>query len=499
MEVALRSTGGAGGAAVAAALVVTVVWMASEVIRRGRSRLPPGPWGLPVIGNLLKLVGGELPHRAMARLSKKYGPIVFLKLGAAPTILVSDCDLAKACLSGHNDKVFASRPSMEITRRLCFGQCAGIAMAPFGEEWRQARRLCSMQLFTTRRVNEFQTSRKSEIITLVRRIERQIGDPVNVTQAIATLSESITCKMLLGKSLAEVGDEKLGIDMQMLVHRMTELFHIPIIGDFIPALEFLDRKTKVALDEVHTGFDTLISKLIHERQQRPLGSPQVILDVLLDNLDANRAKTIMMELIGAGIDTSATTLDWAMAELVGNPRAMRRMQEELDGVTKGDSRMIEEEEIGSLVYTKAVLKETMRLHAPVPLLLPHMSTEECYVGGYRIPKGCRLLINVWAIGRDPKSWEEPEKFSPERFLTETGSLFDVRGQNFELLPFGSGRRICPGMPLALPLILSTLVNLVHTFDWHLHPDHPLDMSERFGVVANRAHPLMAIPKLRHSF
>ncbi|MCO5598117.1 hypothetical protein L7F22_052209 [Adiantum nelumboides] len=497
-EATLRATGGGGTAVAAAVVVVAVVWVASEVLRRKRCRLPPGPWGLPVVGNLLTLVGNELPHRALTTLSKKYGPIVFLKLGAVPTILISGCDLAKACLTGHNDKVFASRPTMEVTRRLGFGQCAGIAMAPFGDDWRQARRLCSMQLFTTRRVNDFQPMRRSEIIALVGKIEGQVGQPVNLTQAIASLSEAMTCKMLLGKSLSEIGDQTLGIDMQMLVQRMTDLFQRPIIGDFIPALGFLDRKTKVALDEVHTGFDILISKLIDERQQRPARSLEVILDVLLDNLDANKAKTIMMELIGAAIDTSATTLDWAMAELVRNPKAMRRMQKELDEVTKGEDRMIEEEELGSLVYTKAVLKEAMRLHTPVPLLLPHLSTETCHVGGYCIPKGCRLLVNVWAIGRDPKIWDEPQDFKPERFLTKTGSLMDLRGQNFELLPFGSGRRLCPGMPLAIPLILCTLANLVHTFDWHLHPNHPLDMSERFGAVANRAHPLLAIPKLRHN-
>ncbi|KAI5056284.1 hypothetical protein GOP47_0028102 [Adiantum capillus-veneris] len=497
-EAWLLSRGGEAvlvAAAAAATLLIAVVW---QLIRRGRGscRLPPGPRALPVVGNLLELMGGELPHRAMAKLSKKYGPIMFLKLGVVPTVVVSDTTFAKACLSGPNDKVFCSRPSMEVTRRLAFGQSSGISMAPYGAEWRHARKLCSVQLFTSKRVREFEPIRSGEIMALVRRIELQVGQPLNLTQAIASLSEATICKILLGKPMAEISDATLGIDMAMLVRRMIDLFIVPMLGDFIPALGFLDRKLKANLDEVHAQFDTLISQLIHERQQRLPSSPEVIVDVLLENLEREHAKTIIMELMSASIDSSSTTMDWAMAELVRTPQAMSRLQMELDCVTKGESRMIKEEELRHLVYLQAVLKETMRLHPPGPILTPRMSIEECKVGGYIIPKGSTLLTNMWAIGHDPKIWEDPEKFMPERFLTEKGELIDFCGQHFELLPFGTGRRICPGLPLAIASIQSTLANLVHSFEWILPHGHYVNLEEKFGIVSTRAKPLMVIPQMR---
>ncbi|MCO5564848.1 hypothetical protein L7F22_018516 [Adiantum nelumboides] len=500
------TSGVAAGILTAAAVVVLAVsWIVSDALSRRWGRLPPGPVGLPVIGNFLELMGSKgLPHRAMARLSRKYGPILFLKLGQAPLVLVSDQRLAKACLTGSNDKIFAGRPQMESIRRLAFGECPGIAMTPYGDAWRHVRKLCSLQLFTTRRVSEFEPLRRSEVMALVRRIKEQAGkkqEAVNLTQALNSLAEAVTSGLLLGKPLAEIGGGEAGVNMLTLVQRMTDLFQAPIIGEFIPALGFLDRGTRAALDQVHVGFEKLFSQLIPERQRRCPDSPQVILDVLLDNLDEDWAKSILMELIAAASDTSAATLDWAMAELVASPQAMKRLQEELDEVVAGEAatdRLIEEAELGKLVYLKAVLKETMRLHPPVPLLVPHMSMETCYVDGYKIPKGCRLLVNAWAIGRDPASWpDRPEHFIPERFLTPEGALIDFRGQHFELLPFGSGRRICPGLPLALPLIESTIANLVHTFDWYVPSDRSIDLSERFSTVASRASPLFAIPQLRH--
>lgn len=186
-------------------------------------------------------------------------------------------------------------------------------------------------------------------------------------------------------------------------------------------------------------------------------------------------------MMGASIDTSATVIEWAISELIRHPQVMKKLQHELKKVV-GMNRIVEESDIESLDYLDMVVKETLRLHPPAPLLLPHESIEDCTVGGFHIPRKSRVIVNAWAIGRDPHAWADPEKFIPERF---EGTSIDVRGHDFQLVPFGSGRRGCPGMQLGLIVIQLVLAQLAHCFDWEL-PDNmspsELDMSEEFGLT-----------------
>ena len=184
-----------------------------------------------------------------------------------------------------------------------------------------------------------------------------------------------------------------------------------------------------------------------------------------------------------------------MSELLANPHVLAKLRAELDQVV-GIERCVNESDIPNLSYLQAVTKETFRKHPPAPLLVPHMSSEATQVGGYMIPKGTRLFVNVWAIGHDPKVWKDPEVFMPERFLCidDEANAVDVKGQHFELLPFGSGRRICPGMSLAMSIVHLTLSTLVHTLEWELPPGQKsVDMSERSGLICHRLHPLLVPP------
>ena len=195
------------------------------------------------------------------------------------------------------------------------------------------------------------------------------------------------------------------------------------------------------------------------------------------------------------MDTASTTLEWALSELIKHPQMMKKVQNELVKVV-GVERMVEESDLESLEYLNMVVKETLRLHPVAPLLIPHESMEDCTVNGFDILKKSRVMVNVWAIGRDPDSWTDPDKFLPERFI---GSEVDLRGQHFQLIPFGSGRRGCPGMQLGLTVVRLVLAQLVHCFDWEL-PDKmlpsELDMTEEFGLTLPRAKHLMAIPTYR---
>ncbi|MCD9641677.1 hypothetical protein HAX54_028022 [Datura stramonium] len=201
------------------------------------------------------------------------------------------------------------------------------------------------------------------------------------------------------------------------------------------------------------------------------------------------------DLLVASMDTSATTIEWILTELVRHPNVMKKIQNELEQVV-GKNRMVEESDLKNLEYLDMVIKESSRLHPVAPLLIPHESIEDCEVDGFHIPKGSRLLINAWAIGRDPDIWVEPEKFKPERFQ---GSSIDLRGRHFELLPFGSGRRSCPGLQLGLTTVSLVLAQMVHCFDWEL-PDEmtpkDIDVTEKFGLVTTRAQHLMLIPNYR---
>lgn len=200
-------------------------------------------------------------------------------------------------------------------------------------------------------------------------------------------------------------------------------------------------------------------------------------------------------MLAASMDTAASTVEWLLSELLRNPRVMLKVQQELEQVV-GLNRTVEESDLDRLEYLDMVVKETFRLHPVAPLLIPHYSTEDCTVADYDIPKESRVIINVYAIGRDPKAWTDPEKFNPERFI---GSEIDVKGKHFQLIPFGSGRRGCPGMQLGLIQVRLIVAQLVHCFDWKLVNDmlaEELDMSEEFGLVVTRAEHLIAIPKLR---
>ncbi|KAH7388097.1 hypothetical protein KP509_16G057400 [Ceratopteris richardii] len=261
----------------------------------------------------------------------------------------------------------------------------------------------------------------------------------------------------------------------------------------------MSRRTKPVAQKLRTIFGEVISERRKERQKRDSETADAdFLDVLLTTSSCQtevpitdlHVTGVLGDLFGAGIDTSTVTIEWALAELLRHPHILKKMQVELSLVV-GSTRLVQESDVENLPYLRAVVKETMRLHPAVPLLLPHASTQQCQVNGYDIPSGTQVYVNVWAIGRDPNVWENPLKFHPKRFLD---SKTDVRGHHFELLPFGSGRRACPGLALGINNVHLMMANLVHVFEWTTLTE--LDMTEKFGIVCALANLLVAKAKLR---
>ena len=257
----------------------------------------------------------------------------------------------------------------------------------------------------------------------------------------------------------------------------------------------------------------MLEKIIVEHEQasdQQKGNHKDFVDVLLSFvnqpmnprdehvflMDRRNIKAILTELIAGAFDTSAVTIEWILSELLRNPRVMKKLQEELENVI-GIDQMVEEKDLGKLVYLDMVVKEGFRLHPVGPLLVPHESMEDITVQGYYIPKKSRILVNAWAIGRDPNVWSENvEEFYPERF---SGSNIGVTGHDFRLLPFGSGRRGCPGMQLGFINVRLVVAQLVHCFNWELPSGveaKDVDMTEKFGLSVGRANHLLAKPIYR---
>ncbi|EFJ23719.1 hypothetical protein SELMODRAFT_102826 [Selaginella moellendorffii] len=300
------------------------------------------------------------------------------------------------------------------------------------------------------------------------------------------------------------GEELQGIDsseasvFKAVLSEITEIslqFHI---SEFVPAyLRWMDLSV-YHMRRLHADQDKFLQKIVDEHKYEKNKSSKDFMDLMLELFDGdpkgdNMIKAAMTELVSAGTETSATTVEWTFGEILHRaPHVLTKAHEELDSVV-GRSRLVDEADLPRLPYLQAIIKEAFRLHVPVPLLVPHMSMHEASLDGYHVPKGATTIVNAYAIGRDPALWDNPLEFRPERFL---GSSMDVKGQDFELLPFGSGRRACPGMGLGLKTVQLALANLIHGFDWKASGQNALE--EAAGAVIWLKTPLEAVgsPRLQ---
>ncbi|KAK7318548.1 hypothetical protein RJT34_03251 [Clitoria ternatea] len=468
------------------------------------NKLPPGPKGLPILGSLHMI--GANPHRDLHRLAQKYGPIMHLRLGFVPTIVVSSPQAAEMFLKTY-DLVFASRPPHEASKYIAWEQ-KNLSFGPYGSYWRNMRKMCTLELLSQTKINSFRPMREEELDQLIKflREAAKDGTVVDLSAKVATLSADMACRMVLGKKYMDQDLDEKGF--KGVMQEGMNLAATPNIGDYIPYFGALDLQglTK-RMKVVHKIFDDFFEKVIDEHMQSEKREDKKIkdfVDVMLGFVGAEESeyrierpniKAILLDMLAGSMDTSATAIEWTISELLKNPRVMKKVQMELEKVV-GMERKVEESDLEKLEYLDMVIKESMRIHPVAPLLIPHQSREDCMVGEYFIPKGSRVIVNAWAIMRDPSVWKEAEKFWPERF---EGSDIDVRGRDFQLIPFGSGRRGCPGLQLGLTVVRLVVAQLVHCFHWKLPNDmvpNDLDMTEHFGLTMPRVNNLEAIPTYR---
>ncbi|KAK7291589.1 hypothetical protein RIF29_06855 [Crotalaria pallida] len=471
---------------------------------------PPSPPKFPIIGNLHQI--GLFPHKTFQTLAKKYGPMMLLHFGKVPVLVISSADAAREILKTH-DRVFASRPNMVMSNIILYDS-KDVAAAPYGEYWRQIRSICVLHILSVRRVQSLRAVREEEVALLMEKIRHSSSSslPVNLSESLSTLTNDIVSRATLGRKYSGAS----GREFKKLMMEFTELLGAFVVGDFIPWLDWLGHLSGLyaRAKRVAKRFDDLMEETVEEHINRQKGAKdndqdasdsdedhhKDFVDVLLwiqrtnavgFPVDRTIIKALILDMFTAGTDTTSTFLDWAMTELIRHPNVMRKLQDEVRNVA-GDRRDITEEDLVHMPYLKAVAKETLRLHVPIPLLVPHECMQDINLKGYRIAAGTRVIVNAWAIARDPEYWDEPEEFKPERFMD---SAIDVKGNDFQVTPFGAGRRGCPGIAFAMAVNEIVLANLVHQFDWGL-PDgasvENLDMSETFGLTMHRKIPLVAV-------
>lgn len=461
----------------------------------------PGPYPFPVIGNLLEL--GDKPHRSLARLAKKHGPIMSLKLGQVNTVVISSATLAKEILQDH-DSSFCNRTVPEAVFANGHHEY-GLVWMPVSTQWKNLRKICNLHIFSNSKLNANQNLRRKKIQDLLAYISDhcRAGTSISLSQAAFDTSINLLSNTIFSIDFSNPASATAR-EFNDIIRGILEDAAKPNLSDFFPVLKVLDLqgmrgRIKKSFVKVFALFDRLIDERLKQRQEHGYTESKDVLDTLLNiyedksvEIDRNNIKYLLADLFVAGADTSSGTMEWAMVELLRRPETLSKVRLEIEQ-NIGKGKPIEESDINKLPYLQAVVKETFRLHPVVSLLLPHKASADIEIAGFTVPNGAQVFINIWAIGRDESIWDNPLSFMPERFL---GSDLDIKGRNFELIPFGTGRRICPGLPLAMRMLHLMLGSLISSFDWKLEDGvrpEDIDMEEKFGLTLQMAKPLRIIP------
>ncbi|XP_027918283.1 cytochrome P450 71D8-like [Vigna unguiculata] len=478
---------------------LSLLLLAKNYKQKGLRKMPPGPWKLPIIGNLHQLaVAGTLPHRALGKLAQKYGPLMHLQLGEISAVIVSSPNTAKKIMKTH-DLAFAQRLKFLASDIMGYGS-ADIAFAPYGDYWRQMRKLCTLELLSAKKVQSFFHIREEEVAKLIETIQSSAGEPVDISSRFGSSISTFVSRATFGK-ITEDHEEFL-----LTVKEAIEVADGFDLADAFPSLKPIHHITglKAKLDKMHNKSDKILEKIMKENQAKEGTGEEKnenLVEVLLrfqhrGNLETpitnNNIKAVIWDIFSAGTDTSTKVLEWAMSEMMRNPRVREKAQDE---IRKKFSfkETIDENNLGELRYLKAVIRETLRLHPPLPLLLPRECIESCRIAGYDIPIKTKVIVNAWAIGRDAEHWHDAESFVPERFLD---TCIDFKGTDFEFIPFGAGRRMCPGLSFGIASVEFALAKILYHFDWELPPGmkpEEIDMDEAFGAVVGRKNNLHLIP------
>ncbi|KAL4582834.1 hypothetical protein LXL04_007395 [Taraxacum kok-saghyz] len=470
-------------------------------------KLPPSPPTWPIIGNLHQI--GVLVHHSFLYLAQRYGDsFMLLYLGSVPSLVVSSAEAAHEIMKTH-DIAFASRPSTRMFRTISY-DLKELTLAPYGEYWRQAKSILTVQLLSNKKVRTFDGLTEMVIADCVHKITECFvsNKPADLSNLFCSLSNDVTCLATFGRTYNE---GEIGRKFKKIMQDFLEVLGSFYLEDSFPLLAVVDRLRGLTakVDRVAFEFDEFLQGVVNETMKKvsntnrptPFGENGVesFIEALLkiqkqDNIgitiDADVVKALLLDAYVGGTDTSSSVLEWVMTELLLNPDNLKKVQVEVRSILNGKEE-ISDEDLGNMRYLKAVIMETTRLHPPLTILPPRVARYDVNVKGYDIDEGTRVYVNVYAIMRDPKVWEKPEMFIPERFLE---SSIDFVRHEFKLLPFGAGRRSCPGRVFAMAIIEKVLATVLCKFDWSLPlgvKPEDVDMTETCGVANHKKVPLLA--------
>ncbi|KAL5705005.1 hypothetical protein ACHQM5_023357 [Ranunculus cassubicifolius] len=473
--------------------------------------VPSGAW--PFLGHLPMLSDPAVAHLVFGALADKYGPAFMVRLGFYKALVVSSSDIARECFT-INDKNFATRPK-SIAVKLMGYDYAMFGLAPYDSYWREARKLAILELLSDHRLELLKDVRRTEVRTSITELYQicqaksgNLYEPVVVEmkQWFSAFTLNIIVRMVAGKrysniSTVELHENEEGRRLQKEIHNLGHLVGVFVVSDAIPCLGWLDFKGHLkTMKRTAKEIDSILSRWLEEHRQNKLADRpknlQDLIYVLMSILGDNKIsryesdvviKAICMSMILGANDTTTASLTWALSLLLNHRHILKKAQDEIE-TNVGKDRQVEESDIEKLVYLQAIIKETMRLYPAVPMSAQHEAIEDCTVAGYYVPAGTRLLTNLSKIQRDPHIWSNHNEFQPERFLATYANM-DVRGQHFELIPFGSGRRSCPGISFALQAMHLVIARLIHGFDFETPANAPVDMTDSAGLMNLKATPL----------
>ncbi|GAB4857030.1 hypothetical protein Ancab_040512 [Ancistrocladus abbreviatus] len=475
----------------------------------------PGAW--PIVGNVRQIKNNEALRYSLAAWADKLGPVFVMQKGMKKILVVSSWDAAKECYTT-SDLAFASRPNSGVGKFSSYNH-AVFAVSPYGPHWRQMKMLTRCELTSPHGLEIVKHQRVSEIEAFTKELYclcKHQSTTVVICEMIYQLAINIMSKTMNGRRVFDTfrGTTDEGGRLRRVLNNLVDAAALTPLSDIFPFrfLEWLDPKGYIKfMKQIGKEFDSIFQGWVDEhRNRRSVERPrsdQDFIDFALSAIENGSVapehatdtsiKATVEALMIAGTSTIPIATIWTISLLLNNEHALKHVQKELDQKV-GRDRWVEESDINSLDYLKAVIYETMRLYPPGSLGFPHNAREDCCVKGYHIPKGTMLIINMWKVHRDSSIWTEPDKFMPERFLSKD-ETYNAEKYYFQCIPFGLGRRACPGMPLAQIVVQLTVARLLQGFNLSRPTDKPVDMSEKHSGLLYKALPLeVAITPRLHS-